>query len=76
MIENQREKASSHATNSGPKPGDFPLGSPESRAAARRIAGLRQERGPSHVTITTGLRVPAEFESRPVVITPPDWVEY
>ena len=31
------------ATNSGPKPGDFPLGSLESRAAARAVAEDKDE---------------------------------
>jgi hypothetical protein len=31
------------ATNSGPRPGDFPVGSVESRAAARAIAENKDE---------------------------------
>ncbi|HTZ33864.1 MAG TPA: hypothetical protein VMH31_15505, partial [Methylomirabilota bacterium] len=34
------------ATNSAPQPGDFPLGSPESRAAARAKVGRMQELTP------------------------------
>jgi hypothetical protein len=33
----QGEKSGLPATDSGPKPGDFPLGSPQSRAAARML---------------------------------------
>jgi len=35
-----------HATDSAPQPGDFPLGSPESRAAARARVGRMQELTP------------------------------
>ena len=38
MIENSRREDPLRATDSAPKPGDFPIGSVESRAAARMIA--------------------------------------
>ena len=38
MIDNSRTTASLPVTDSSPRPGDFPLGSPESRAAARTLA--------------------------------------
>src|SRR5690349_6968017 len=38
-----RKTAPLPATNSTPRPGDFPLGSVESRAAARMLAGKRED---------------------------------
>ena len=38
MIDNSRKNAFLPATDSGPNPGDFPLGSTESRVAARALA--------------------------------------
>src|ERR1039458_1611491 len=41
MIEKTNPKPPVTATNSGPRPGDFPIGSPESRAAARALISAR-----------------------------------
>jgi hypothetical protein len=38
VIDNARANANLSATNAGPKPGDYPLGSTESRVAARALA--------------------------------------
>jgi hypothetical protein len=38
VIDNSRTNARLSATNASPKPGDYPLGSTESRAAARALA--------------------------------------
>lgn len=41
MIEKAERKPPVTATDSGPRPGDFPIGSPESRAAARALISAR-----------------------------------
>jgi hypothetical protein len=42
VIEKQQRRPPTGATNSTPRPGDFPLGSPASRAAARLLAQERR----------------------------------
>jgi hypothetical protein len=55
------------------KPGDFPIGSPESRAAARAILIKQGEEDgefdATHVVIWTGLPV---AKGEPIVVAPPD----
>ena len=41
MIEKAKQKPPVTATDLGPRPGDFPIGSPESRAAARALISAR-----------------------------------
>jgi hypothetical protein len=41
VIEKAKRKPPITATDSGPRPGDFPIGSPESRAAARALISAR-----------------------------------
>ena len=43
MIDKPEKKRPLPATNSTPKPGDFPIGSAESRAAARMLATSRED---------------------------------
>lgn len=44
MLWKSRKEPPLPATDSRPKPGDFPLGSPESRAAARmKLAAIQEE---------------------------------
>ena len=58
------------ATDSGPNPGDFPIGSLQSRAAAR---AMLERRDITTVVIMTGL--PCPF-SGPPTVSPPDTVTY
>jgi hypothetical protein len=43
VIDNSRTTASLPVTDSGPRPGDFPVGSIESRVAAGALAGNKKE---------------------------------
>lgn len=55
MFENKGAKRSLLDTFCGPKPADFPIGSPESRAAARVLVELEKSRpreGISEIVIT------------------------
>lgn len=51
MIERTKDKSLVTATDSTPRPGDFPIGSPQSRAAARALVEKRKppERPPDAV---------------------------
>ena len=69
-MNNKRKKPTLPATVSGPNPGDFPLGSPESRAASR---AMLERRNITSVMVMTGL--PSSF-SGPPTVSPPDTVEY
>jgi len=42
VTDNSARRATSRATRKGPGPGDFPVGSPESRAAARLLLSDRE----------------------------------
>ena len=58
MIDKPKKSALLRDTNSGPSPGDFPVGSAESRAAARNVLQLRERaRRAANITwiITYGL---------------------
>jgi hypothetical protein len=70
MANNSNEKRDVPATNSAPNPGDFPVGSVESRAAAR---AMLKRHNITTVVITTGL--PSSF-SGPPIVEPPDTVAY
>ena len=62
-MNNQEEKASLPATDSAPKPGDFPIGSVKSRAAARAILTKRNEESCFCGTcMFSGLPLPAPEE--------------
>ena len=55
MTNNQREKASLPATDSEARPGDFPLGSLESRAAARaKLEHIKDKPGIQIIIETVG----------------------
>ncbi len=74
MTIKQSEDPGLPATNVGPKPGDFPIGSIESRAAARAQLDRARytERQVDVVVILSGLGL---RDCRPA-ITPPDSLEY
>jgi hypothetical protein len=70
MMLSPKDKTILPARSSGPRPGDFPVGSLESRAAAR---AMLKRCDITTVMISTGL--PSSFGGPPIV-DPPDRVAY
>ena len=68
------KSASVSVTEAGPRPADFPLGSAESRAAARVVLEERQQREMGDVTVVIWTGLPDNFGES--VVTPPDTVSY
>jgi hypothetical protein len=72
MTINRSDKKTLPATTLGAKPGDFPVGSLESRAAARAM--LHHSQTITTVVISSGL--PRMFRKENIIITPPDTIAH